>query len=123
MAKWAVGVRLPGSSIQAIEAAIDNGEILRTHVLRPTWHFVSSDDIRWMLELAVPQIKASLRSRHKDLGLSETIVVKSNAIMEKALSRGEHLTLRISWLNSEKPELPPAKTGRLICCFGQNWME
>ena len=40
MVKWAVGVRLPDSTNQLIETAINNGQILRTHLLRPTWHLV-----------------------------------------------------------------------------------
>jgi len=47
MAKWAIGVRLPGSTDRMIESAMNKGEILRTHLLRPTWHFVSANDIRW----------------------------------------------------------------------------
>jgi hypothetical protein len=26
-----------------------DGSIIRTHVLRPTWHFVAPEDLRWML--------------------------------------------------------------------------
>ena len=48
MVKWAVGLRLPNSTDRAMESAIHNGEILRTHLLRPTWHLVSAEDIRWM---------------------------------------------------------------------------
>jgi hypothetical protein len=92
MAKWAIGVRLPGSADRTIKAALDAGEIIRTHVLRPTWHFVSADDIHWMLELTAPHIKAGLKSRHKELELDETIVRKSNAMIEKALRGGKHLT-------------------------------
>ena len=92
MAKLAVGVRLPGSKETLIEEAIKKGEILRTHVLRPTWHFVSSEDIRWMLELTAPHIKSGIRSRHKHLGLTEAAIKKSNRIIEKALSGGKHLT-------------------------------
>ncbi len=92
VAKWAIGVRLPNSTDQVIETAINNGEIIRTHLLRPTWHFVSADAIYWMLELTAPQIKASLKSRHKELELSETIFAKSNTIIEKALRGGKHLT-------------------------------
>ncbi|MBI5964381.1 MAG: AlkZ family DNA glycosylase [Chloroflexi bacterium] len=92
MSKWAVGVRLPGLTERKIEAAIDNAEIIRTHLLRPTWHVVSADDIYWMLELTAPQIKASMKSRHKDLGLSESILTKSNTIIEKTLSGGKSLT-------------------------------
>ncbi len=57
MAKWAVGIRLPGSTEKMIEDAVNSGEILRTHLLRPTWHFVSSDDINWMLDLTAPRLK------------------------------------------------------------------
>ncbi len=83
---------IANSTDQEVETAINNGEIIRTHVLRPTWHFVSADDVYWMLELTAPQIKASLRSRHKQLGLSETIFTKSNTIMGNALTGGKNLT-------------------------------
>jgi hypothetical protein len=92
MAKWAVGVRVPGSTDKIIEAAIDKGEILRTHLLRPTWHLVSADDIYWMLELTAPHIKASTKSRWKQLELSEAVINKSNKVIEKALTGGKHLS-------------------------------
>jgi hypothetical protein len=92
MAKWALGIRLPGSTDELIESEIDKGKIIRTHALRPTWHFVSADDIYWMLDLTGTQIKASMKSRDKQLGLTENLVKKSNSIVEKALSGGNHLT-------------------------------
>jgi hypothetical protein len=92
MAKWAVGIRFPHSTEKTIEAAIDKGEILRTHLLRPTWHLVSPGDINWMLELTAPHIKTSAKSRWKQLELTETIFKKSNKIIEKALTAGRHLT-------------------------------
>ena len=92
MAKWAIGIRLPGSTDKEIETAIDNGEIIRTHLLRPTWHFVSAEDIYWLLELTAPRIKASLRSRHKELELTESLVTKSNNLIREALAGGNHLT-------------------------------
>lgn len=92
MAKWAIGVRLPNSTDRMVETAIDRGEIIRTHLLRPTWHLVSAEDIYWLLELTAPSIKASLRLRHKELELSESLIVKSNALIGEALSGGNHLT-------------------------------
>jgi hypothetical protein len=92
MAKWAIGIRLPGSTEKTILDAFNNGEILRTHVLRPTWHFVSQDDIYWMLKLTAPHIKASLKSRNKELGLTKEIFGSSNTIIEHALMGGKHLT-------------------------------
>ena len=55
-AKWAIGVRLPHLTEEHIESAFNKGEIFRTHLMRPTWHFVSADNIYWMLELTAPQI-------------------------------------------------------------------
>ena len=91
MSKWAVGIRLPGVNEETINAAIDRGEIIRTHLLRPTWHLVSADDIYWMLKLTASQIKTFMKSRDKELGLTDAVFRKSNNIIEKALSGGNHL--------------------------------
>ena len=92
MAKWAVGIRLSGSTGRIVEESIDKGDVIRTHLLRPTWHLVSADDIYWMLELTAPHIKASMRSRNKQLGLTDEIFAKCNDILESALSGGRYLT-------------------------------
>ena len=50
-AKWSLGLRMGGADEakdDAIERAFTQGTILRTHVMRPTWHFVPAADIRWM---------------------------------------------------------------------------
>lgn len=86
MAKWAIGLRIPYSTDKQITSALDKGEILRTHLLRPTWHFVSAEDIYWLLELTAPQIKSALKSRRKELELSESIFTKCSLIIEKLLS-------------------------------------
>lgn len=92
MSKWAIGARLPNSTEKEIEHAADNGDIIRTHLLRPTWHFVSAEDIYWLLELTAPRIKASLKSRHNELELTESILKKSNTIIKGMLTGGNHLT-------------------------------
>lgn len=92
MAKWAIGVRLRGSTDKSIQTSLDKGEILRIHLLRPTWHFVSSDDIYWMLQLSSQKIKSSLKTRHRELELSEPVHNKTRTIIERMLSGGENLT-------------------------------
>ena len=92
MAKWAIGVRLKDPTDKKVESAIDKGEILRIHILRPTWHFVSADDIYWMLQLSASKIKSSLISRHSQLELTESVISKCNLIIEKSLSNGLSLT-------------------------------
>src|SRR5256885_13291527 len=65
-AKWAIGLRLRRAIEERIDAAYDDGAILRTHVLRPTWHFVAPEDIRWMLALSGPKIQQGTASRHRE---------------------------------------------------------
>lgn len=92
MAKWAIGSRLPGATLETIEEAIERGDILRTHVLRPTWHFVSAGDFRWLTQLSATQIEARVRSRHQQLGLTREVTRKSNQVIETALAGGKQLT-------------------------------
>lgn len=92
MVKWAVGVRLPNATEKTIEAALDRGDVIRTHVLRPTWHIVSADDLRWMLALTAPQIKVGMKSRNKQLGLTDALLTKSRKVLEKTLRDGNHST-------------------------------
>ena len=91
MSKWAIGVRIAGSTEQAIEQALSQGEILRTHLLRPTWHYVSPDDIHWMLELSAPHIKAVMKFNERALELDESVYAKSNTVIENTLQGGRHL--------------------------------
>ena len=104
MAKWAIGLRLLNSNEENITVAIDSGQIIRTHLLRPTWHFVSAEDIYWMIELTSSRIKAAQRSREKQLGLSEKVLKKCNSIIEKALGNGVHATRKelVNELNKAK---------------------
>jgi len=91
-AKWALGARLINSTDAAIDNALAEGAIIRTHVLRPTWHFVAPGDIRWMLELTAPRIKKVCSYQYPVLGLEEKIFTKSNKVITKALEGGKHLT-------------------------------
>src|SRR5688500_15870492 len=55
-AKWALALRMREATSASVQEAYDRGEILRTHVMRPTWHFVTPEDIRWLLELTAPRV-------------------------------------------------------------------
>ena len=91
-AKWALANRFKNPVEAEIEKAIDNGEILRTHVLRPTWHFVLPEDIRWMIDLTEPRISALSAKYFRDLNLDKTVLKRSNKIIVKTLQSGRHLT-------------------------------
>lgn len=91
MSKWAIGLRLPNSHDTLIETAINEGRILRTHVLRPTWHLVTPADIRWLLALTGPYVKKGIAHYDKKLELTEAFYKKTNKLICKALETG-HLT-------------------------------
>jgi hypothetical protein len=91
-AKWALGLRMRRATDEIIEKSLNEGEILRTHVMRPTWHFVLPEDIRWMLELTAPQVKKLLASYNRKLGLDDKLFAKSNAAIAKALKGNSYLT-------------------------------
>jgi hypothetical protein len=92
MSKWAVGLRLPPATDGLIEAALDAGELVRTHVLRPTWHLVAAEDVRWMLKLTAPHIHATMKAMNVGLKLDADVFQKSNKIIEKTLANNNHLT-------------------------------
>lgn len=91
-AKWAIGQRTQALVDDDVEQAFGRGEILRTHVLRPTWHFILPEDARWMLELTGPRVKASIASYHRTLGLDEQTLRKSFRAFERNLRDGRQLT-------------------------------
>lgn len=92
MAKWAVGVRLPNATDTLIEKALDDGEIIRTHVLRPTWHLAAAEDIHWMLELTGANIKRAMASSNRLLELDDKTFARSNDKITEALYGKRHLT-------------------------------
>lgn len=92
MIKWAVGSRLSDAQNKSVEKALDDGLILRTHTLRPTWHIVEASDLKWMQALTSPQVKMAVAPRDKNLDLDDTIFNKCNDIIGNALSNGNHRT-------------------------------
>ncbi|MEO8090110.1 MAG: winged helix DNA-binding domain-containing protein [Gemmatimonadales bacterium] len=92
-AKWGLALRSStGITDAMIERAIDQGRILRTHVLRPTWHFVSPADIRWMLDLTGPIVHRRMSPYDRRMGLDPETLIRATGVIEKALGDGAHLT-------------------------------
>ncbi len=91
-AKLALGQRQVNLTEAEIEKAINDGKILRTHVLRPTWHFVVPADIRWMLQLSRPRQLALNAYYYSKIGLDDKLLNRSNKIIAKALKGHNYLT-------------------------------
>ncbi len=91
-AKWALGLRLQGVTDDDIEQAFTSGAILRTHIMRPTWHFVSPADIRWLLDLTAPRVNQAIAYYNRKLELDEALFRSTNAVLANALQGGKQLT-------------------------------
>ncbi|MBZ0281561.1 MAG: winged helix DNA-binding domain-containing protein [Anaerolineae bacterium] len=91
-AKWALGQRLPGTVDADIESAFNEGSILRTHVMRPTWHFVAPADIRWLLMLTAPRVHQLNAYMYRQLELDENLLQQGNEALANALQGGKYLT-------------------------------
>ena len=92
MVKWALGMRLKNPNLQKVEAALERGEILRTHVLRPTWHLVAAEDIRWMLKLSAKRVISAYNSYWKNHGITEDLHTRCCDAIVKALEGNKNLT-------------------------------
>lgn len=108
-ARWGVAQRLSGSPVDAtIQEAVTRGDILRTHVLRPTWHFVAPADIRWMLALTGPRVQRTMAGYTRQHGLDARAISRCLAAIERLLE-GRVLT---------RPDLGIALTRRGIAVKG-----
>jgi hypothetical protein len=93
MAKWAIALRLKIPAGDAdIARAFDDGKILRTHAMRPTWHFVAPADIRWLLCLTGPRVHAACGYLYRRFELTGAVFRRSDAIIARALEHGRFLT-------------------------------
>ena len=90
-AKWAVGLRLPGTRDADVEKAITEKSIFRTWLMRGTLHLVAAKDIHWMLKLLAPRIITSNARRYWELELDEKTLKHSNNVLKKALEGGREL--------------------------------
>jgi thioredoxin reductase len=91
-AKWSIALRGTRLTDAIVDAAIDSGRILRTHVLRPTWHFVLPEDIRWLLDLTRGRVHALNASMYRALELDGSTMARAHEAITRALSGGYHLT-------------------------------
>jgi hypothetical protein len=91
-AKWALGLRLRAPTADAIEEAVTAGAILRTHLLRPTWHFVTPADIRWLLALTGPRVDARNQPWYRSLELDSAALSRGIGILTKVLEGGNQAT-------------------------------
>lgn len=110
LAAWSLGMRMrSGTTYADVLAEQAAGGWVRTHVLRPTWHLVAPEDLRWVQRLTGPKVEASLAGRHRGLGLDDSTIGKALDLLTEILS-GHPMTRR---------ELTKAFEERRLPCTGE----
>ena len=125
-AKWGIAQRTRSLTNADIDSAFAQGTILRTHVMRPTWHFVTPEDIRWMLSLTVPRVNAANALYYRRLELDDAVFSRSNAVLAKSLARrqpahplGASVSASTSWCRAR---LQTIDFDWHTSSCGQSWM-
>src|ERR1022692_2164889 len=90
-ADWAVASRTQNPDHADQAALLDDGAVVRTHVLRPTWHFVRAEDIGWLLDLTGPRIRRVTGQQLRDAhGLDERSIDQAvTAVTQSLASQGQ----------------------------------
>ncbi|HYI14225.1 MAG TPA: winged helix DNA-binding domain-containing protein [Thermomicrobiales bacterium] len=91
-ARWSVGQRVANCTDADVAAAFDAGKLLRTHVLRPTWHYVTPENIRWVLQVTAPRVHALSAYMYRQTELDEPLFARAHELFTNALQGGKHLT-------------------------------
>jgi hypothetical protein len=107
-AKWALALRSRAATDAAIDELVDTGAILRTHVMRPTWHFVVPEDVGWLVELTGARLRAGLAGRYRQLEIDERQMRRAFDAFARALSERGPLTRPELARVLEAARIPPA---------------
>lgn len=98
---YSLGLRSRATTYAAVRAEFDRGAFVRTHILRPTWHFVAPEDLRWILELTSPRVVQAMAGRHRQLGLDDAATGRALETLHRLLANrnvlnrkqiGDHFT-------------------------------
>ena len=87
--RWSVAQRTAGVPGAArVDSAFDDGRILRTHVLRPTWHYVAASDLRWLIRFSGPRVDAANEPKYREVGLDARTLDRATALIADAVAQG-----------------------------------
>lgn len=92
MAWWGIARRCTDVTLVDISDAFDRGDLLRTHVLRPTWHFVLPADAGWLLSLTAPRVQRLVIATSRTAGLDDRAQAEGTELVVQALRGSATLT-------------------------------
>src|SRR5690606_11246666 len=90
--RWSVAQRLVSPSDSAVVAALGSGQIVRTHVLRPTWHYVRGEDLRWLQALTGPLVRRMSAGWYRNHGVDDEFLGATREQFVSSLQGGRAKT-------------------------------
>lgn len=93
ISRYSLGLRT-GLDEAEVLRQLDAGTVVRTHVLRPTWHYVAVEDLRWLLDLTSAKVISALAGRHRGLGLTPQVQARAERVLTDTLEGGAPATRR-----------------------------
>ena len=88
-ARWSVAQRMKEPTGAAeVDGAFDSGTFIRTHVLRPTWHYVAAEDLGWLMTFSGPLVLKRTTRRRDYLELDARTLERTNGIIAAEVADG-----------------------------------
>lgn len=84
-------LRTEGGAVEAVHAALDAGDLVRSWPMRGTLHLVSAVDLGWMLSLGPQRVATTVGRRHRQLGLDDAAIDQARRVATEALRGGARL--------------------------------
>ncbi|KGN30552.1 hypothetical protein N802_06965 [Knoellia sinensis KCTC 19936] len=92
LACHSLAMRSRETSYAGLLATQSAGGWVRTHIMRPTWHFVAPEDLRWIQALTGPKVEGGMPARHRQLGITPEIIDRGLALLGDLLAGSRALT-------------------------------
>lgn len=111
-ALWSLGMRTSGLDETAVRRELDEARFVRTHILRPTWHFVAAADVRWIQALTASRVRQASGTQFRRLELTAARLDQASGLILDALAGGRYqsrlelaTTLRAGGIEAEGQRL------------------
>ena len=89
---WAIGTRLPGSTIDDVYSAYNKASIVRSWPMRGTLHAMRAEDLRWVLDITAQRTLKGVIGRQERLSLDDSMIADAKAVALELLARGGQAT-------------------------------
>ncbi|MGZ5406028.1 MAG: winged helix DNA-binding domain-containing protein, partial [Nocardioides sp.] len=111
---WAVAARTATPDAADLNLLLASGAVIRTHVLRPTWHYVAADDVAWLIDVTAPRVRRSADHVMREVfGLARSRAEAAAGVLLDVLGEGRPL---------DRPTLAARVTDRGHDLTGQQLM-